>query len=129
MNLLNAQRLTLIKTLTQQAMDRAKLQRVEIPLSMNKGLDLRKPPGLFFALPSRSEQEITLGHRQHIRRFAPQQNAVSLDLISLRIDLDVWQVVVVDQVGFLHLAATFDHGDFLFQAQGFAQARPPAPPG
>jgi len=34
MNLLNAQRLTLLKTLTQQAMDRAKLQRVEIPFTV-----------------------------------------------------------------------------------------------
>ncbi|MCY1447108.1 hypothetical protein D9M71_637120 [compost metagenome] len=34
MNLLNAQKLTLLKTLTQQAMDRAKLQRVEIPFTV-----------------------------------------------------------------------------------------------
>jgi hypothetical protein len=34
MNLLNAQKLTLLKTLTQQAMDRAKLQRVEIPFTL-----------------------------------------------------------------------------------------------
>lgn len=34
MNLLNTQKLTLLKTLTQQAMDRAKLQRVEIPFTV-----------------------------------------------------------------------------------------------
>ncbi|MNR11116.1 hypothetical protein D3C85_1274040 [compost metagenome] len=28
----------------------------------------------------------------------------------------------MDQVGFLHVAATFDHGDFLLQTQGFGQA-------
>ena len=38
----------------------------------------------------RSEEKITLGHRQHIRRFTPQQNTVSLDLIRLWVDLDVW---------------------------------------
>lgn len=35
MNLLNEQKLALLKTLTQQAMDRAKLQRTEIPLTVN----------------------------------------------------------------------------------------------
>ncbi|MHC8289216.1 dermonecrotic toxin domain-containing protein [Pseudomonas sp. XS1P51] len=34
MNLLNAERLALLKTLTRQAMDRAKLQRVEIPFTV-----------------------------------------------------------------------------------------------
>jgi hypothetical protein len=34
MKLLDAQKQTLLKTLTQQAMDRAKLQRVEIPFTV-----------------------------------------------------------------------------------------------
>jgi len=69
-----------------------------------------------------SEQEVTLGHRQGFRWLTPQQHAIGLELTGLWIDVDVRQVVVVDQVGFLHVAAAFDHGDFLFQTQGFGQA-------
>src|SRR3990167_6224785 len=73
-------------------------------------------PGLWRSGPS-SEQKVALRHRQHIGWFAPQQLAIGLDLIVLRIHLDVRQVVVVDQVRLLHLAATFDHANLFLQPE------------
>lgn len=64
-----------------------------------------------------SKQKIPLRHWQHIGRLAPQQHPVGLDLIGLRVDFDVRQVIVVDQVFFLHGTAAFDDTDLLLQAQ------------
>lgn len=47
-----------------------------------------------------SKQKVPLRHRQHVRRLAPQQHTVGLDLIGLWVDFDVRQVIVVDQVFF-----------------------------
>jgi hypothetical protein len=67
--------------------------------------------------PAASEQKVPLRHGQHFRGFAPQQHAIGLDLIRLWIDVDFWQVVIVDKIGFFYVATALYHADFLFQTQ------------
>nr|GEW53102.1 chaperone protein DnaJ A6, chloroplastic [Tanacetum cinerariifolium] len=76
----------------------------------------------FPSVDSPLKQKIPLRHRQDVGRLAPQQHAVGLDLIGLRVDVDVGQVVVVDQVCLGHIAAALDHTDLFLQTQLFRNA-------